>query len=939
MIARKILKNYWLVISLFIGILVTITLVASIPIYTDGSLQSLVVGESERYQKRTETYPGMFKHELNWRELNPQFDREELLERLEEKNEDVLNRQVIMPKVESGTMLTSIALQWKRDSGEANLSRVFLGSLSGFEENITLEQGRMPENSDNQDVIEVYLQDQTLIDLDILLGEEIRLSQETLNEDIIIRPVGTFKAAEGSELYWPESPKHFKNMFIVEDKVFREKLLHMDNLVNNVLIYSTFDYTGLNINDASKLLPVERMLRIESTRITENNKVKISSPMIGIVNQLLQEGNRFRLMTLSLFIPVLTMLLIYLFMISRLIVERQHAEISVLRSRGAGKRQIAFIYFIETLFLCGIAVLIGPLLGLLMSKMLGSTTGFMEFTQRELLPVKLTLDTYMYAGLAAAVCLISVMVPVLMATKTNIVSLKRQGSRGNGQAIWHRLFIDVVLLLITGYGWYTLHQNRTIVNDAYGNISIDPLLLLIPGLFIIGLTLLCFRIYPWIIALITWLGRKIWPVHMYTTLLQIGRTSKQYQFFMLFLVMAISIGLFSANTAQTVNQNLEEQIRYEAGADIVLQQYWDREVPFELTQAGGFLPEEERRENVRTLYYEPDTSHIKEWPGIKQISRVFTRNQVNVANSADADSNKYEETRLMGIDTKSFGETVSFRSSLLSPDRHWFDYLNLMASQTSSVLISRGLADKLDVHPGEYISMGWDGAQQAHFVVYDIIDYWPSWNPDTHPYFVVGNLSYIQNSMAIEPYQLWISLEDNADRAELSARFEEERLRLTRFQDVQDDLIHLKNDAYLTGLNGSLTLGFLIALVITFIGFLLYWVLSLKSRTLQYGVFRAMGMSTRQLFNMLFWEQILTTGMAVILGVWIGKLTSTLFIPFLQNSLGSQGQLLPFRMVFKQSDEWLVYSFAGILLLVGLGILIGMISRIRIHQAIKIGEE
>ncbi|WP_218212186.1 hypothetical protein, partial [Pseudomonas sp. 2822-15] len=108
--------------------------------------------------------------------------------------------------------------------------------------------------------------------------------------------------------------------------------------------------------------------------------------------------------------------------------------------------------------------------------------------------------------------------------------------------IWHKLFIDVILLAVAGYGWYTLRQDWQVVNYSDESIAIDPLLLLVPGLFIIGITLLCFRIYPWIIALITWIGRKRWPVHVYTAFMQIGRTSKQYQFFMLFLVMTISIG-------------------------------------------------------------------------------------------------------------------------------------------------------------------------------------------------------------------------------------------------------------------------------------------------------------------------------------------------------------------------------------------------------------
>ncbi|WP_218240475.1 hypothetical protein, partial [Pseudomonas sp. 2822-17] len=97
-----------------------------------------------------------------------------------------------------------------------------------------------------------------------------RLSHRTFDEEIVVRPVGTFQAAEQSELYWPESPERFNDIFILADDVFREHLLPLDNFVYNVLIYSTYDYMGLDISDAFKLLPIQRMLRTEYIRATES---------------------------------------------------------------------------------------------------------------------------------------------------------------------------------------------------------------------------------------------------------------------------------------------------------------------------------------------------------------------------------------------------------------------------------------------------------------------------------------------------------------------------------------------------------------------------------------------------------------------------------------------------------------------------------------------
>src|SRR5690606_41545894 len=46
-------------------------------------------------------------------------------------------------------------------------------------------------------------------------------------------------------------------------------------------------------------------------------------------------------------------------------------------------------------------------------------------------------------------------------------------------------------------------------------------------------------IYPWILMGIYKIGERFWPVSLYSTFLQVSRSSRQYQFLMLFLVMTI----------------------------------------------------------------------------------------------------------------------------------------------------------------------------------------------------------------------------------------------------------------------------------------------------------------------------------------------------------------------------------------------------------------
>ena len=68
-------------------------------------------------------------------------------------------------------------------------------------------------------------------------------------------------------------------------------------------------------------------------------------------------------------------------------------------------------------------------------------------------------------------------------------------------------------------------------------------------------------------------------------------------------------------------------------------------------------------------------------------------------------------------------------------------------------------------------------------------------------------------------------------------------------------------------------------MIMCIIGFLIYWILSIKSRTLQFGILRAMGMSFREIIAMILYEQILVSGVAIIIAVVIGSVASDLFVP------------------------------------------------------------
>jgi putative ABC transport system permease protein len=77
----------------------------------------------------------------------------------------------------------------------------------------------------------------------------------------------------------------------------------------------------------------------------------------------------------------------------------------------------------------------------------------------------------------------------------------------------------------------------------------------------------------------------------------------------------------------------------------------------------------------------------------------------------------------------------------------------------------------------------------------------------------------------------------------------------------------------------------------------------------------------------------------VLIGVAVGNLASRLFVPNFQIAFNPSSLVPPFRVQFDAADFVRLYALVAAMLLVGLGILGFMLSRLRIHQALKLGED
>jgi putative ABC transport system permease protein len=140
------------------------------------------------------------------------------------------------------------------------------------------------------------------------------------------------------------------------------------------------------------------------------------------------------------------------------------------------------------------------------------------------------------------------------------------------------------------------------------------------------------------------------------------------------------------------------------------------------------------------------------------------------------------------------------------------------------------------------------------------------------------------------------------------------------------------------GLFGLLSVGFVASALLTVLGFLLYALFSFRRRFIEMGMLRAIGLSVRQMTMFLAAELASLILLGIGAGTLVGLLASRLFVPFLKIGSTSQANYPPFQIQIAWLSIFQIYGLFIILFVVALGALTAILLRMKIFQAIKLGE-
>lgn len=813
--------------------------------------------------------------------------------------------------------------------------------ISDLQDHISLIKGNYHENgfSSAEGYVDILLSDGLAGEYEMGVGDvfiavirDENLTGGVTTTQIPLRVTGIWKPQDPQGSFWFSNPQHLKDLLLVSEESFIHRVApSIDDEVYTGVWYLVMDGSGVNASDAGNLLGRINIIQRRAAVLLPDIKLEASP-----AERLFEYRQAATVLTILLFafsVPIIALMLAFIWMVARATIERQRNEIAVLRSRGTTVPQIIGIVAIEAILLGAIALGIGSLLGGQIARTIGQFRTFLEFSGQSDLRVSMTTTIVWVGVISVGVALIALVLPAIKAAQHTIVSYKQERARMLRPPWWQRAYVDVLLMIPAVYGAYLLRQQGSIAVFGVGvnrNPFENPLLFLVPALGIFSLTLIFIRILPLLMRAIAWIAGQTSSVSFLMAARHLARNPGNYIMPLVLLILTVSLSAFTATLARTLDYHLRERTYYQIGADLKFSELgeWIPPNPLEISSAQG-------DEQSRSQWDFTPVSDYLEAPGVRSAVRVGRYPAVPRL-SAGSD----QEGVFMGVD-RYYLPGIAFWRGDFSP-YSLGALMNELALKPDGVLVDRNFMMRSSLQQGDTIRLSIETIGQIQEIELQIagsFDLFPTWYPDEGPLFV-GNLDYLFDEAGGEfPYQVWLSTDPNMNQQTIV----EQGLRGINpaVLDWDSSLIVIdeqQRQPERQGLFGVLSIGFAAAVLLTVIGILLYAYFSFRRRFIELGVLRAIGLSAGRMASYLAWELTFLILLGVGIGTGLGTWMSILFIPYLQVGTDVTARIPPYQVRIDLSSIFQIYVLFVLLFLITLGVLVVLLKRMKIFQAIKLGE-
>lgn len=985
-LARWQLRQTWrLLIIMGVGLLAAVALVGMIPLYAQ-------VSESAGLRQALEANPASAFIQVNAQ--NPLFDSNTLgnvQDQLTQIMQQELGSNIVATpdlSVQVATLNFTPNASLIHPPQNANTFVRLLGADVGQATgHVQLVQGRLPAPTSNG-VIEFAVPSPTQHDLNLQLNQTFTLpfgivdqTSQTTYHNLTFRLVGVFAAfaPNNHDLFWhgetfmPEifsrglallqrypllvSNNELMNEFdALSSTVIPQDAQNSPQFVSNpdTTWYYRFDFSHVDIKHLPELITgVNSVLGIINHGPQAFPYVT-DTTSLGPLSVLNTYGNRVTVVALpilGLTILIGGLVLFFVVLMTDLLVERQVTAITLLRSRGAGARQIFGSLLWQSLSIGLIAFVVGPLLAILLVELLAHIT----LQPADLISLNLitanpfevarglTQNDLIVVGLAV----LAMILATWRVMRSNVLLQRRETARSTQQPFWIRFRLDLVaaVLALAGFG-FTLYIASPGVLDSRTRVLILPITSL-GGVFclLVGALLLFLRFFPAVLRLGERLAARNRGVAPVLALAQMARSPRQSLRMTLLFALAVAFALFTLIFTETQLQRLPDATSFQVGGDISGQ--------ISLNLAGDTIDQQ------RDFF--------------NQIKGVTSATLVTNAQLSGGSENNIL-IAMQAVDTNTYANTVYWTtqdsSQPLSQLTHKLIAQRPSAEQRNIIpaIIDDTAAQALGVSVGQQFVLQ-DRHGPLTYVAVAVVHYIPMIYDTTSntgedfsiahggilvDFDTLSTVALAVSEEGIFPDTVLLRTTDNpTDLANVRQILFNGTYQLGLPQDRRAILASLNSDPLAQAINGILYIGAAVALLLALLGTLLVSWLNARSRKTSFAVMRALGCAPRQIVSILLWEQGIVYSVALALGIGLSVLFSLLILPvfvFTPLAGGSLAQSTTDAFYVVQSVPAIhvvvpivpvVALLAGLILIcaLALGMMVRIVTQPHLSQELRVDED
>jgi len=520
------------------------------------------------------------------------------------------------------------------------------------ETEIDLVEGRQPNPPSvaSPPRIEVTMGQEAARKLGVSLGDSFDLHPfwRTDLAPVPVTVVGFVEPRDYSDPYWFGRTDRFvvdtENwdtyaFWASEEAITKVLAGYLPDMDSSIETYALIDIGAINARNAQQVEDGARSMGNAMREQVQGSTVE--TRLADIVSEYQTKLFFTRLPLFALMLQVVGIALYYLVMVATMLIERQHGEIALLRSRGASPAQVIAVYAIEGVILCGAAAIAGPYLATLGIAVLGYTPPFESLSGNSALDVPMSRLAFLAALGGAALAFAALLIPAWRAARQTTIDYKHSLARPQTQPLFLKYYLDLVLVGIGAFLFYQLREKGSFVTERlFGDLSADPLLLLSPTLFMLMVALVFLRLFPLALRFVAWATHRLESPTVALGLSRMTRAPMQYSRLILLLLLATAVGMFAAGYRATLERGYDDRAAFEAGAP-------------------------SRLENIRQptgLSNEAMEDRVKSVTGAGQVSLA-----VRSAGSYQVTQYTSQSIIMLGVDGEEFEQLAFWRDDFAGP--------------------------------------------------------------------------------------------------------------------------------------------------------------------------------------------------------------------------------------------------------------------------------